>query len=123
MNDEQFLHLATLYLEDSINEYYLDLLNRELARSTERIRQFNDLRLLAGLINEHGYTIDSEDTADLAANSPLDTGGLCFYAGYSEANSESNFTSWRAIAIALGVLATAVSLLLGTNWPYELPTR
>ena len=101
MNDEQFLHLATLYLEDAINEYDLDLLNRELARSTERIRQFNDLRLLAGLINEHGYIIDSEDTADLAANSPLDTGGLCFYAGYSEANSESNFTSWRAIAIAL----------------------
>tara|TARA_Y100001934_G_scaffold104209_2_gene128126 strand:- start:7499 stop:8908 length:1410 start_codon:yes stop_codon:yes gene_type:complete len=123
MNDEQFLHLATLYLEDAINEYDLDLLNRELARSTERIRQFNDLRLLAGLINEHGYIIDSEDTADLAANSPLDTGGLCFYAGYSEANSESNFTSWRAIAIALGVLATAVSLLLGTNWPYASSQR
>ena len=123
MNDEQFLHLATLYLEDAINEYDLDLLNRELARSTERIRQFNDLRLLAGLINEHGYTIDSEDTADLAANSPLDTGGLCFYAGYSEANSESNFTSWRAIAIALGVLATAVSLLLGLNWPYASSQR
>ena len=123
MNDEQFLHLATLYLEDAINEYDLDLLNRELARSTERIRQFNDLRLLAGLINEHGYIIDSEDTADLAANSPLDTGGLCFYAGYSEANSESNFTSWRAIAIAVGVLATAVSLLLGTNWPYASSQR
>ena len=123
MNDEQFLHLATLYLEDAINEYDLDLLNRELARSTERIRQFNDLRLLAGLINEHGYIIDSEDTADLAANTPLDTGGLCFYAGYSEANSESNFTSWRAIAIALGVLATAVSLLLGTNWPYASSQR
>lgn len=123
MNDEQFLHLATLYLEDAINDYDLDLLNRELAKSTERIRQFNDLRLLAGLINEHGYIIDSEDTADLAANSPLDTGGLCFYAGYSEANSESNFTSWRAIAIALGVLATAVSLLLGTNWPYASSQR
>lgn len=123
MNDEQFQHLATLYLEDAINEYDLDLLNRELTRSTERIRQFNDLRLLAGLINEHGYIIDSEDTADLAANSPLDTGGLCFYAGYSEANSESNFTSWRAIAIALGVLATAVSLLLGTNWPYASSQR
>ena len=123
MNDEQFQHLATLYLEDAINEYDLDLLNRELTRSTERIRQFNDLRLLAGLINEHGYIIDSEDTADLAANSPLDTGGLCFYAGYSEANSESNFTSWRAIAIALGVLATAVSLLLGLNWPYASSQR
>lgn len=123
MNDEQFLHLATLYLEDAINDYDLDLLNRELAKSTERIRQFNDLRLLAGLINEHGYIIESEDTADLAANSPLDTGGLCFHAGYSEANSESNFTSWRAIAIALGVLATAVSLLLGLNWPYANSQR
>ena len=54
MNKEEFLRLATLYLEDAIDEDELKLLGRELDGSPERVQQFNDLRLLAGLIHEHG---------------------------------------------------------------------
>ncbi|MCP4192770.1 MAG: iron dicitrate transport regulator FecR, partial [Planctomycetaceae bacterium] len=46
MNDEEFLCLTTLYLEDAIDTGGLELLNRELASSPDRVRQFNDLRLV-----------------------------------------------------------------------------
>ena len=44
MKDEEFQRLATLYLEDAIAERDRELLNRELAASSQRVRQFNDLR-------------------------------------------------------------------------------
>ena len=44
MNDEDFLRLITLYLEDAITGVDLEVLNRELANSPDRVRQFNDLR-------------------------------------------------------------------------------
>lgn len=59
MKDVEFLHLTTLYLEASINDAELSLLNGELATSPERVRQFNNLRLVTGLIHEHGRTIDT----------------------------------------------------------------
>ena len=72
MNDEEFLRLATLYLEDAIDDCDLDLLNRELANSPDHVRQFNDLRLVTGLISEHGRTVESEDAADLETNNPAE---------------------------------------------------
>ena len=108
MNDGEFQHLVTLYLEDAIDARNLDALNRELANSSDRVRQFNDLRLVMGLINEHGRAVESEDAGETRHDrqSPdLAT------------NKESHFwPSRRAIAIAL-VLATAASLLLLFSWP------
>ena len=68
MNHEAFLHLTTLYLEDAINADDLELLNRELANSPDRVQQFNDLRLVTGLINEHGRPIDSVSVDNIGAN-------------------------------------------------------
>ncbi|TWT81318.1 FecR protein [Planctomycetes bacterium CA13] len=117
MNDEQFLRLTTLYLEEAIDACDLDLLNRDLANSPDRVRQFNDLRLLAGLINEHGYAVESEGATDLETNSPAESANFNSPAGSSGANAESHFPSRRATAIALAVLATAATLLLVLNWP------
>ncbi len=75
MSDEEFQRLTTLYLEDAIDVGDLELLNHALANSSERVRQFNDLRLLAGLIGEHGYAVESENAAELrtkAFNANLD---------------------------------------------------
>ena len=52
MNDEEFLYLATLYLEDAIDARDVQLLNRELANSPDRVRQFNDLRLLTAQLSK-----------------------------------------------------------------------
>ena len=38
MTDEEFLRLTTLYLEDAIDAGDLELLNRELANSPDRVR-------------------------------------------------------------------------------------
>ena len=54
MTDDDFKSLATRYLEDAIDEDDLRQLNHELLDSPERVRQFNDLRLLVGMIMEHG---------------------------------------------------------------------
>jgi hypothetical protein len=54
MTDENFQHLVVLYLEDAIDAHELKSLRAELDRSPERVRQFNDLRLMTGLIYEHG---------------------------------------------------------------------
>ena len=69
MNDDTFFRLATLYLEDAINAHDLELLNRELANSTDRVRQFNDLRLLTGLIKEHGHAGSSESITTMSLQS------------------------------------------------------
>ena len=65
MKNEDFLHLTTLYLEDAIDATDLDLLNRELAHSPDRVQQFNDLRLVTGLIKEHGCQIETATHAGL----------------------------------------------------------
>ncbi len=117
MKDEEFLRLTTLYLEDAIDDCDLDLLNRELANSPDRVRQFNDMRLVTGLINEHGRAVGSRTASDLATNSPSESGRFDSPAGDSGANAESHFPSRRATAVALAVLATAASLFLALNWP------
>ena len=93
MNDDTFLRLATLYLEDAISAHDLELLNRELANSTDRVRQFNDLRLLTGLIKEHGHAGSSESIITTPSQ-----------------------PSRRSTVITLAVLATAASLLMILSW-------
>ena len=83
MSDEEFLRLTTLYLEDAIDAGDLDLLNRELANSPDRVRKFNDMRLVTGLINEHGRAVESENAAcatddrDLASQGGRGGRGSC----------------------------------------------
>ena len=62
MTNDEFLRLATLYLEDAIDEDQLNLLSLELDRSSSRVEQFNDLRLLTGLIHEHGQSHGDPDS-------------------------------------------------------------
>jgi hypothetical protein len=100
VNDEEFLRLTTLYLEDAIDDGELGLLSRELANSPDRVRKFNDLRLLTGFIHEHGHAVDSKRSTTLGFPS-----------------------SRRTTAIVLVVLATAASLLLCLNWPDAEPPQ
>ena len=113
MNDKQFLHLVTLYLEDAIIDCDLELLNLELATSPERVRQFNDLRLLTGLISEHGDAVEPDAPNNQTTSGLLNEGCRVFPAAPElKANAGAHFTSRRSIAVAMGLLATAVSLLL-----------
>lgn len=71
MTDEDFQRLATLYLEDAIEPADLERLNQELSASRDRVREFNDLRLLAGLIHEHGRSSDGvEKVVEFQPKSP-----------------------------------------------------
>ena len=60
MTDEKFQDLISSYFEETIDDHDLQLLNRELATSSERVKQFNDRRLMVGLVLEHGLTVESE---------------------------------------------------------------
>lgn len=71
MNDNEFLHLITLYLEDAIQADDLESLNRELANSPDRVRLFNDVRQLTGLIHEHGRNSESANSANLTTHNPV----------------------------------------------------
>ncbi len=118
MNDEEFLRLTTLYLEDAIDTGGLELLNRELASSPDRVRQFNDLRLVTGLIHEHGRAVESGDVAASGTNSPSETPSIVSTVVGSRRGTALKFqSSQRAIAATVAVLAAAASLLLFLNWP------
>ena len=118
MNDEDFLRLITLYLEDAISGVDLEVLNRELANSPERVRQFNDLRLLTGLINEHGRTNESGNMSGARSSLPTDAPDLESAEVVSKSSATSQFkwarfkASRRATVVTMAVLATAASLLL-----------
>ena len=122
MNDEDFLRLITLYLEDAITGVDLEVLNRELANSPDRVRQFNDLRLLTGLINEHGRTNESGNMSGTGSSLPTDTPDLESAEVVSKSSAASQFkwarfkASRRATVVTMAVLATAASLLLFLNW-------
>lgn len=127
MNDEDFLRLITLYLEDAITGVDLEVLNRELANSPDRVRQFNDLRLLTGLINEHGRTNESGNMSGPGSSLPTDTPDLESAEVVSKSSAASQFkwarfkrarfkASRRATVVTMAVLATAASLLLFLNW-------
>ena len=104
MNDKQFQQLVTLYLEDAINDCDLDLLNLELATSPERVRQFNDIRLLTGLISEHGDAVEP-DAPNNHPSSGLLNGGcrVSPAAPNLKENAGAHFASRRSIAIAMGL--------------------
>ncbi|MDP6720433.1 MAG: FecR domain-containing protein, partial [Pirellulaceae bacterium] len=93
------------------------LLNRDLANSPDRVRQFNDLRLVTGLINEHGRAVESGNAANLETSSSAEPSNFDSPAVGSRPNAASHFLPRRATAIALAVLAAAASLLLVLNWP------
>ena len=101
MNNEEFLRLTTLYLEDAINADDLELLNRELTSSAERVQQFNDLRLVTGLIKEHGCPVES-----------LSSTNDSFVAGFVQTTASQVRPSQRGLAIAGVILATAASLFI-----------
>ena len=60
MTDEKFHDLISSYFEETIDDHDLQLLNRELATSSERVKQFNDRRLMIGLVLEHGLSVEAE---------------------------------------------------------------
>lgn len=60
MTDDEFQRLTVLYLEDAILESDLERLNWALATDPERVEQFNDLRLMIGLIHEHRQDLEIE---------------------------------------------------------------
>ncbi|MDG1991615.1 MAG: FecR domain-containing protein [Pirellulales bacterium] len=118
MNNEEFLRLTTLYLEDAINAYDLDLLNRELAHSPDRVQQFNDLRLVTGLIEEHGCQVESVTPADLPTKTLMESrNNDSFVAGSVQATASQFRTSHFGLAIAGAVLATAASLFIFLPFP------
>jgi|GEM_PF-379107 len=113
MKHEEFLHLTTLYLEDAIDAADLELLNRELARSPDRVQQFNDLRLVTGLIKEHGCPVESATHADLPTNNLM--GSLTrdsLVAGSAQTTTRQFRPSQLGLAVAGTVLATAASLFI-----------
>ena len=117
MKDEEFLRLTTVYLEDAIDAEDLELLNRELATSPDRVRQFNDLRLVTGLIREHGRPFESGDAATCGTNSPLELSDVDSSVVALRWNAASKLlVSSRAVAATVAVLSTAAALFLFVNW-------
>jgi hypothetical protein len=97
MNDQEFMRFATLYLENAIDDKDLELLNRELSNSPDRVRQFNDLRLLTGLIHEHGQSVEEPKLRPPEPIPPLPV----------VASSYVNRTGLAAaLGLAIGVLMT-----------------
>ena len=117
MNDEEFLRLTTVYLEDALDAGDLELLNRELANSPDRVRQFNDLRLVTGLIHEYGRAFESGDATTDGKSSPSEASGVDSPVGVSSWKAASKEqAAQRALAVTVAVLATAASLFLFLNW-------
>ena len=118
MKNEDFLHLTTLYLEDAIDATDLDLLNRELAHSPDRVQQFNDLRLVTGLIKEHGCQIETATHAGLPTKDLMEfLNNDSFVAGSVQAPASQFRTSHLGLAVAGAVLATAASLFIFLPFP------
>ena len=118
MKNEDFLHLTTLYLEDAIDATDLDLLNRELAHSPDRVQQFNDLRLVTGLIKEHGCQIETATHAGLPPKDLMEfLNNDSFVAGSVQAPASQFRTSHLGLAVAGAVLATAASLFIFIPFP------
>ncbi len=117
MNDDTFLHLATLYLEDAINAHDLEFLNRELANSNNRVRQFNDLRLLTGLIKEHGHGGSSGSIKTTPLQSSQRNVAITSQKELLDLISDTpSQPSRRSTVVTLAVLATAASLLIIWSW-------
>lgn len=107
MTNDDFKSLATRYLEDSIEEDDLRQLNRALLESPERVQQFNDLRLLVGMIMEHGR---SERKLPSVLHSPLPE------------RKHARPRPWLS-ATALIAIGLLVGFLLGRPWSGERDSR
>lgn len=113
MTEKEFMELAALYLEDAIDQGDLELLHRELANSPERVRQFNDLRLLTGLIHEHGRELSSSsDEFPVTKPEILGNAGPSPLSDRRVAGRVA-----KRFGIVTAILATAASLLLVWSWP------
>ena len=124
MKNEEFLRLTTLYLEDAIDAADLKLLNREFAHSPDRVQQFNDLRLVTGLIKEHGFPIESVTQADLPTNSLMDSlNSDSLVADAAQTTGPQFQPSQVGLAIAGMVLATAASLFFFINFSRTAPPQ
>lgn len=100
MTDDDFKRLVTLYLEDAIGEDDRQLLNSELLDAPDRVRQFNDVRILAGMILEHGRSEkDFPETADFFEPEP----------------DRRRWNQWFAAA-ALFVAGMFAGFLLSSSW-------
>lgn len=97
MENDEFKRLATLYLEDAIDKRGQQLLSEELTRSEDRIREFNDMRLLAGMLLE-------SSAEPKVAEFPL-----------TESPKSHNLGPWLAAAAVL-VVGVFAGLLLSRNW-------
>jgi hypothetical protein len=96
----------------------LDLLNRELAHSPDRVQQFNDLRLVTGLIKEHGCQIETATHAGLPPKDLMEfLNNDSFVAGSVQAPASQFRTSHLGLAVAGAVLATAASLFIFLPFP------
>ena len=119
MTDNDFLRLATLYLEDAIDQSDLELLHLEFANSPDRVRQFNDLRLLTGLIHEHGRELAAARD-DFPTSKAVSSG----HVGPSAASDRGQGGGVaKRIGIVTAILATAASLLLVWSWPNSSSRR
>lgn len=105
MTDEEFQTLANLYLENAIEPTDLERFSQELSASADRVREFNDLRLLTGLIHEHGpLRDDAENVVEFPGNQST-----------TSFRSAPGWLSWRpltsaAAGIIAGILTTTIVL-------------
>ena len=112
MTEKEFERLVTLYFEDAIEQGDQDSLQSELANSPERVRQFNDLRLLAGMIHEHGRALEVCNADDSSSKPAEDERSNDFV----ERDGAVAVWRFRPLRIALAVFATAASLLAVLSW-------
>lgn len=124
MTDEEYQRLVTLYLEDAVDDEELRLLSEELIRSEARVLQFNDIRLLSGLIHEHGRDAGSHSEPSRPATERTYQTPASF--------QKAKLFAWLAASVAL-VLALApyalqerpVAMLVSSEnagWESSLPT-
>ena len=114
MTDKEFLRLVTLYLEDAIDQTDQKKLQSELAHSAERVRQFNDLRLLTGLIHEHGRAMELGDADPLLSDT---SESEAFGSSLAKDAKVVTRRPWRWRRVVYGVLAIAAVLMLVLSWP------
>jgi len=105
MTDEEFQTLANLYLENAIEPADLERFSQELSASADRVREFNDLRLLMGLIHEHGPL---REEAENVVEFPGHQSKAPF-------RSAPGWLSWRPLTSAVagiiaGILTTTIVL-------------
>lgn len=107
MTDDEFKSLATRYLDDAIDEDGRRNLSQELLDSRERVRQFNDLRILTGMILEHGRS-------DQELPHMLEFPG-----------KKTNFLTTRQwlSAAALVAIGLFVGFLVGERWKGPEPSQ